>query len=46
MDWLVKSLGLPQKFLCSNQEPFGGGVLQVICEYLQVSHLLINNSIN
>jgi histidine decarboxylase len=29
MDWLVKALGLPDKFLISNQEPYGGGVLQV-----------------
>lgn len=29
MDWLVKCLGLPDKFLNSNQEPYGGGVLQV-----------------
>lgn len=29
MDWLVKSLGLPEKFLNSNQEPYGGGALQV-----------------
>jgi hypothetical protein len=29
LDWLVKCLGLPEKFLSSNQEPFGGGALQV-----------------
>jgi histidine decarboxylase len=29
MDWLVKCLGLPDKFLSSSQEPYGGGVLQV-----------------
>lgn len=29
MDWLVKCLGLPDKFLCTNQDSLGGGVLQV-----------------
>lgn len=29
MDWLCKALGLPDKFLSSNAEPYGGGVLQV-----------------
>ena len=29
LDWLVKCLGLPDKFLSSNKEPYGGGVLQV-----------------
>jgi histidine decarboxylase len=29
LDWLVKALGLPHKFLSSNQDPYGGGVLQV-----------------
>jgi hypothetical protein len=30
MDWMVKMLGLPEKFLHSSQEPsHGGGVLQV-----------------
>lgn len=29
LDWLVLCLGLPEKFLSSNQEPFGGGALQV-----------------
>jgi histidine decarboxylase len=30
MDWLVKCLGLPDKFLNANNEEFGGGgVLQV-----------------
>ena len=33
MDWLVKSLGLPNKFLSSNQEPYGGGVLHVYASY-------------
>jgi histidine decarboxylase len=29
MDWLVKCLGLPEKFLGSNYDSLGGGVLQV-----------------
>jgi hypothetical protein len=29
MDWLVKCLDLPEKFLSSNNDSFGGGVLQV-----------------
>jgi hypothetical protein len=29
MDWMVKMLGLPEKFIHSSQEPYGGGVLQV-----------------
>jgi histidine decarboxylase len=29
MDWLVKCLDLPEKFLSSNHDSFGGGVLQV-----------------
>ena len=34
MDWLVKCLGLPEKFLSSSQEPYGGGVLQVSLYFL------------
>ena len=39
MDWLVKSLGLPNKFLSSNEEPYGGGVLHVIIQII----LLLQN---
>lgn len=28
MDWMCKAIGLPDKFLSSNSEPYGGGVLQ------------------
>ena len=38
MDWLVKCLGLPDKFLSSSQEPYGGGVLQVSCFMNTVFH--------
>jgi hypothetical protein len=29
MDWMVKCLGLPEKFLNSDESMLGGGVLQV-----------------
>jgi histidine decarboxylase len=29
MDWLCKAMRLPNKFLSSDVEPYGGGVLQV-----------------
>lgn len=39
MDWLVKSLGLPDKFLGSYYDSLGGGVLQVcVQEFLFFSY--------
>ena len=35
MDWMVKCLGLPEKFLNSDQEVLGGGVLQVFTILIQ-----------
>ena len=33
MDWLGKMIGLPNKFLHSNKETHGGGVIQVVYIY-------------
>ena len=30
MDWLGKMIGLPNKFLHSNKETHGGGIIQVM----------------
>ena len=36
MDWMVRMLDLPEKFLHSSQEPYGGGVLQVCYNLLHI----------
>lgn len=34
LDWLVRALDLPRKFLYSNKEPFGGGCIEVSALFL------------